>query len=124
MQSVMIGGPCDVPDEFQYSWDGELLPYFPYFWIDNLLLNETSYSSAISTSGDFCTDDVVLTGIADSISTNYQWYQGGIAINDQTTNTLQISALDLTPGDYQFVVFVDDSTCAVSEITLTPIPEI
>jgi PKD repeat protein len=117
IQAVMIGGPCELPADFNV--DGINVLNYPYFWIDNLLLNETSLFSAIETSGGYCTDDLVLLGTSDSLSNNYQWYYNGIAMTGQTDTLLEWSDLNLSLGNYQFIAYQNDTTCAGSQITIS-----
>ena len=121
IQSIMIGGPCELPSDF--SVDLTTNSAFPYFWIDNLLLNETSLFSSIETSGGYCTEDLTLFGTSDSLAEYFQWYNNGVALPEQTSDQLQWSDLNLSEGTYQFIAFQNDSICAGSQIEVSlPVP--
>jgi gliding motility-associated-like protein len=117
VQAVMIGGPCEVPDDFFVDFINT--QNYPYFWIDNLLLNESSLFSTIATEGGYCSEDLTLVGESDSLATLYQWYYEGVALPGQTDNTLDWSDLNLNTGDYQFIAFQNDTLCTGSEIQIS-----
>jgi gliding motility-associated-like protein len=122
IQAIMIGGPCDVPEDFIVDYNVSAVS--PYFFIDNMILNESSLFSSIESSGNICTDNFNLIGVSDSTSSYYQWYQEGVALTSQTNTILNWSELNLTPGAFQFVAFQNDSVCALSSVDVeipTPI---
>lgn len=122
VQSVMIGGPCTLPESFQL---GKFSSIYPYFWIDNLILNTSaSFNSLVVQTGSFCTDDVVLHGQPDSLFTSFQWYYQGVALAGETDSLLMISDLGLTTGTYQFMAMDDDTTCSTFEFELLPPTEV
>ena len=122
IQSIMIGGPCELPSDF--SVDLITNSAFPYFWIDNLLLNETSLFSSIEITGSYCDEDLTLLGASDTLAEYVQWYYEGVAISAQTNNQLAWSELNLSEGTYQFIAFQNDSTCAGSQIEISLPPSI
>jgi gliding motility-associated-like protein len=122
IQAVMIGGPCEVPSDFNVDLNSN--SGFPYFWIDNLLLNETSLFSSIETTGSYCAEDLTLLGTSDTLSEYVQWYYEGVAISSQTNSQLAWSDLNLSEGIYQFIAFQNDSTCAGSQIEVSLPPSI
>jgi gliding motility-associated-like protein len=122
IQSVMIGGPCEVPSDF--TIDLITNTAFPYFWIDNLLLNETSLFSSIETVGSYCADDLTLLGTSDTLAEYVQWYYNGVALSSQTNSQLAWSDLNLSEGAYQFIAFQNDSICAGSQIEVSLPPSI
>jgi gliding motility-associated-like protein len=122
IQAIMIGGPCELPSDF--TIDLITNTAFPYFWIDNLLLNETSLFSSIETTGSYCAEDLTLLGTSDTLAEYVQWYYEGVAISAQTDGQLAWSDLNLSEGTYQFIAFQNDSTCAVSQIEVSLPPSI
>ena len=115
IQAVMIGGPCDVPPDLVNSG------YYPYFWVDGLTLNASSlFGSTVTQTGGFCTEDVVLHGNPDPISTGYQWFQNGVALIGETDSLLHISALGLDSGLYQFQALLEDTACSISPFFVQP----
>jgi gliding motility-associated-like protein len=122
IQAVMIGGPCEVPSDF--TIDLITNTAYPYFWIDNLLLNETSLFSSIETAGGYCTDDLTLLGTSDTLAEYVQWYYNGVALPSQTNSQLAWSDLNLSDGTFQFIAFQNDSICAGSQIEVSLPPSI
>ena len=121
IEAIMIGGPCDIPDDF--SLDFSTITCYPYFWVDNLLLNTSTSFSTITTTGGICTDNLVLiNSVVDTEEeiVGYQWYAEGVAIAGQTDSTLALSSLNLPPGTYQCLAWLSNSTCNASEITVLP----
>ncbi len=115
INAVMIGGPCNVPlDVVQTNG------YYPYFWVDDMTINQSSLFSSVDISGSTCTDNIVLTGHPDSLATSYQWYQEGVAIIGQTDSVLNVSALDLPLGNYQFLASVNDTACVIAAVVVVP----
>jgi len=122
IQSIMIGGPCELPSDFKLDFFNSA---YPYFWIDNLLLNETSLFSSIETTGSYCAQDLTLTGTSETPTENVQWYFEGVALPLQTISQLAWSDLNLSVGTFQFIAFQNDSTCAGAQIEISlppPIP--
>jgi gliding motility-associated-like protein len=117
IQSIMIGGPCELPEDFIVDFITNQT--FPYFWIDNLLLNETSLFSSIETMGGYCTEDLILLGTSDTLAEYFQWYYDGVALPDQTNDQLEWSDLNLSEGMFQFIAFQNDSICAGSQIEVS-----
>ncbi len=117
INTVMIGGPCEPPDSYdvgQFS-----LESLPYFFYDDLTLNQSSLFTSVTLTGSTCTDNIVLTGHPDSVATSYQWYNEGVAIVGQTDSVLDLSQLDLPLGEYQFLTSVNDTACAIASILVT-----
>jgi gliding motility-associated-like protein len=122
IQAIMIGGPCELPLDF--NTDGINNTAYPYFWIDNLLLNETSLFSSIETTGSYCGEDLTLLGTSDTLAEYVQWYYYGVALPSQTNSQLAWSDLNLSEGTYQFIAFQNDSICAGSQIEVSLPPSI
>lgn len=118
VESVMIGGPCTLTDDFNLD---DFNMAYPYFWVDNLTLNTSaSFSNQAITSGSLCTDDLVLHGNADSLLTEFQWYYNGIALPGQTDSLLLLSELGLSTGTYQFMSSSSDGFCSIYEMEVNP----
>lgn len=121
--AVMIGPPCSIPDDYNY-FVGET-PVLPYFLADDLLLNRTDlFGPMVTSTGGLCTNDLVLHGNPGATVTGFQWYGNGIALGGQTDSILQVSALGLAPGIYQFRVLSADGECVVTEIAVPSPPPI
>lgn len=111
INTIMIGSPCALPASYSPPSG-----CYPYFYFDNMLLNTTaSFTSTISQTGTWCSNNIQITGNSVSGAT-YQWYLNGVAIVGQTGLVLNVSALGLPAGDYTFVTTVG-ATC--SEATST-----
>lgn len=111
IDAIMIGPPCNLPAD--YADQGS---YMPYFFFDDLVLNESSLFSSLYIEGELCANNLMIIGESDSLATSYQWYHEGIAIVGQTDTTLDVSGLGLDTGVYQFMTAVGDTACAVSSI--------
>lgn len=111
--AVMIGAPCDLPQSYGTSIDPD--QYFPYFVYDGLDLIDSSHLGETTISGGFCTNDLVLHAHPDSLYTDHQWYQNGVALVGQTDSLLHVSDLSLSEGTYQFRAS-NDASCAVAAI--------
>ena len=119
--TIMIGPPCDLPAD--YDSQGS---YLPYFYIDNLLLAEDiPYDATIDPLGGWCTNDLVLQANPDSLTGDYQWYQGGVALVGETGLTLDISGNGSSLGTYQFRYQINDSICVTVpfDVELPPTPQ-
>ena len=114
IQSIIIGGPCDVPTDFMVSLTGS--DPWAYFFVDNLQLNKIQSPIQINSTGSVCEDNLILIGTSNSPAQFSQWYQNGLALSNETSNQLAWSELNLNEGTYQFANFQNNSTCAVSEI--------
>jgi len=112
VNAVIIGSPCALPP----SYGGAC---YPYFYFDNLILNETTFFNivTITPSGDYCSDDVVLSAVADSAGGTWQWYREGIALVGQTNPVLNVSAGNFGIGNFQ-VRYTMGNLCEVVEILL------
>lgn len=127
IEAIMIGGPCDMPDDFILNPGGNVV--FPYFWVDDLVLNTTASFSSIVEEGSLCLDNLTLeANPTDDDIEAYQWYAAGIAIQGETDSTLAFSDLNLQPGFYQVVVSLGDGSCITTgvniELPQAEIPEL
>ncbi len=116
INAIAIGGHCVVPSDYIVD-DYNLIDY-PYFFIDNLILNETSFFNPVSIiqTGNLCSSDLLLSASAILIGT-YQWYFNGIAIVGQTNTFLDVSALGYGAGTYQ-VMYSDTAGCSIDSINV------
>ncbi|MES2763127.1 MAG: gliding motility-associated C-terminal domain-containing protein [Bacteroidota bacterium] len=106
INSIIIGGPCTLPSSYPLG----SIPtptYYPYFYFDNFILNNSDSfgpSVNITSSGHYCTDDLVLmANLADTVMLNptLQWYHNGVAISGATGTTLNVSPGTTGLGNYQ-----------------------
>jgi gliding motility-associated-like protein len=112
INAVIIGSPCTLPP----SYGGFC---YPYFYFDNLILNETAFfnSLTITPTGDYCSDNVVLTASSDSAGGVWQWYREGVALVGQTSAVLNVSANNLGTGTFQ-ARYTLNGQCEVTDILL------
>jgi len=119
ISSIAVGGPCTTPCvDYEPSTSAPEDPY-PYFFIDNLLLNTTSLVStnvSLSQTGNYDDNDLIYTANTTSTTGSYQWYFNGNLIIGETGSTLDISGLGLGEGSYT-VVFTDNGACSTDEET-------
>ena len=115
IQAIMIGGPCNIPNDFTPAPQGAL----PYFYIDRLVLSVNESAPEITATGGFCSDDMILTAaLTGGTPESFQWYREGIALPGQTSAELDVSALNLSPGFFQVTIVNQDGVCSQAEILL------
>ena len=115
--AIMIGAPCTVPASYSPPSG-----CYPYFYFDNLILNESTAFNPVSVTetGNVCTNNLVLSATA-SGSGVYQWYYEGAAIVGQTNQTLNVSTNGNGDGTYQ-VTYTDIGGCSMgSTVVTTPV---
>jgi gliding motility-associated-like protein len=112
MNAVIIGSPCTLPPGYNGAC-------YPYFYFDNLILNETSFfnSLSITPTGDYCSDNVVLTAASDSSGGTWQWYREGVALVGETNAVLNVSANNYGIGTFQ-ARYTIGNQCEVTDILL------
>lgn len=125
IRAIALGGPCSYSAGGEYN-AGCLNPaegqQFPYFFVDNLVLNESSFwGLQINVEGDYCTNDLVLDVTTNAIET-VQWYLDGVAIDGEFLNNLEISENGYPMGNYT-VVISDINNCATGTVSIVS-PEI
>ncbi len=124
IEAVMLGSPCELPVDYPHVTDA----WLAYFIMDELSISTSgSMGAGITSEGNWCDGDLVLTAHPDSLVSGYQWYQDGIAIQGASDTVLAISALSLDSGDYVFRAMTDTS-CTTStfhvETVIEPTPYI
>lgn len=116
--AIMIGPPCTLPSD--YDDDPS---YLPYFFFDNMVLNESSLFSNLVVEGELCANNLVIYGETDTLATAYQWYQDGVALIGQTDTVLHVSDLGLGVASYQFLTNASDTACAFSSVDVDYPPD-
>ncbi|MEM7162366.1 MAG: PKD domain-containing protein [Bacteroidota bacterium] len=136
INAVVIGPPCDLPASYPTLGS----TYKDYFFVDNLILNQSALFSAqvseqyvsINVNGDqipldpgfidnnpiygqYCFDEMVLYNSPDTTG-DFQWYYEGVAIPNATDTTLIQSFNSYESGNYGFAIFIDDSTCSYASV--------
>ncbi|GGD26488.1 T9SS type B sorting domain-containing protein [Flavobacterium orientale] len=115
VNSIMLGSPYNVPDTYVDEYDYRSC--FPYFYFDNIILNNSSnLGLKINSTGIFCENTLALNAAIDSsIGTGYsfQWYKNGVAIIGATNSILNLNYSTNTVGNYQ-VKITNSSLCKIS----------
>jgi hypothetical protein len=108
--AIMMGSPCTLPADYPDVFD----PWLAYFLMDGLSISTSgTVGASITSEGNWCDGDLVLTAHPNSLVSGYQWYQDGIAIQGASDTVLAVSALSLDSGDYVFRAF-SDTSCTTS----------
>lgn len=124
INSIIIGSPCTLPADYQAPASG----CYPYFYYDNLVLNNSNYFSGISItpSGGLCSNDAMLTASVDTTGGSWQWYDEGVALVGETDSILDVSSNGSGTGNYT-AVYTIGSECVGGAYTFTspnsPIPD-
>ena len=117
MNAIMLGSPKELSDTYVKEYDYHLC--FPYFYLDNVVLNKSSdLGLSITSTGSYCENNLVLQAQIDSSigsDYTYQWYRNGIAIVGETNSTLPIVFAPTNIGDYQ-VKIINSSNCKISPL--------
>ena len=110
INAIMLGAPPTVLSS-NYEDNNAYLAF------DNLLLNTaSSFGVNISSTGNFCEDNLVLTANITATlgaGTTYQWYKNGIAIVGATSSSYSVPAIPINLGEYS-VKITNGSTCYIS----------
>jgi len=117
INAVIIGSPCTLPAGYSPPSG-----CFPYFYYDNLILQDALLSNSITQVGQWCDDNIELSTVATAGAT-YQWYLDGIAIVGETNLTLNVSSNGYGIGNYT-IVTTSGGTCASSSdsVVFPPFP--
>jgi gliding motility-associated-like protein len=102
----VLGPSCSLNPQFYLD---------PYFYVDRLTLaKSTDFEVPLeSVNGSICDNNLVLALEANPLNT-YQWYQDGIAMIGQTSNSLLLTSIDNTEGTYTAMVTTPEG-CYLSE---------
>lgn len=117
VMAVMLGSPCTLPPEYTMV-DGLYAPYV--FWDDLVMNSSYLFNPALSVSGSICSGDLLLQSFPNTPSGSYQWFSEGVALIGETDTMLEVSAIDLGAGTYQFQV-IEGATCSLASITIPPV---
>lgn len=115
INAIMLGPSKELSDSYVNEYDYHLC--FPYFYLDNIILNKAStLGLTITSTGSFCENNLALNANTDSSLGNdytYQWYKDGVAIPGAINKTLSINYTTTNQGNYQ-VKITNLSSCKVS----------
>ncbi|HLP64609.1 gliding motility-associated C-terminal domain-containing protein [Flavobacterium sp.] len=115
INTIILGSPCTLSPEYEDGYVNGILS-FPYFLFDNLLLNQSELFNdvTISTTGDFCSNNVVLnsTVVNQTNPFTYQWYVNGVAILGATSSTYSVASY--TANDVYSLRIVEGENCYLS----------
>ncbi len=102
ISAIAIGGACDMPS------NQEIYTYFDSVSI--VSISNSLPQSSIQSSGEFCNANVNI--FTQNIADAYQWYQSGIALNGETSSTLNLNPGQ--SGDFQLMI-THSGNCAISD---------
>ena len=92
----------------------------PYFFLDQLSLDETSsFLQPLTTKPEDVCKDALILGIDDSFD-SYQWYLDGVAIFGEISNELDLN-VNSPVGDYS-ILFENSQGCFISQDYFFEIP--
>jgi len=100
VESIILGPPCELPASYHQPmgpWN------FPYFLLDNLILNDTSVSipkNVINQTGSLCNNNLQLEVKTDRVDGFFQWYKSGVALINETQARLDVSGKNYGIGTY------------------------
>lgn len=77
MNAIAIGGPCDP------------ITSFSYYYVDEITLLDFASFYGLEQTGGWCTGDLVLTGVTDTVGGTWQWYKDGIALLGETNESFE-----------------------------------
>ncbi|WP_413997682.1 T9SS type B sorting domain-containing protein [Flavobacterium sp. W1B] len=110
INAIMLGPEKILPPSFNTDYE-------PSFLYDNLRLNTAeNFGVTIVQSGNFCNNDLILTANLNktmNLTTTFQWYKNGIAINGATNKTYPIPSVKTNLGEYAVKV-TDGNDCFIS----------
>lgn len=106
IQSIMIGGACDIPSSFTNvpveDDEGNRTSVAPYFLVDELMLTEAGDQVLlpVGVSGTLCMENAAVTGTLPPGAVGRQWHKDGVAIPGQTGATFDVSGSGQGSGFY------------------------
>jgi gliding motility-associated-like protein len=111
INTIMIGPPIVLPSTYP---NYNTLGVRPYMVYDNLRLNTTtSFGATISSNGNFCQNNLVLSAVPFQAGFNYQWYFNGVAIAGATNSTYNVPFAANNMGNYNVRIY-QNNVCANS----------
>ena len=108
--AIAIGGPCveaGIPAGSSYN----------YYWVDELtIIDSVAFAGGnIVESGDWCLGDLELSSTIDTVGWTCQWYQDGVALPGETSETLDI--MPYGAGTFS-IVYTIGAECDESSYTI------
>ncbi len=94
INAVALGVSCGVDGDTDNS----------YLYFDEFTLLPTETFGSIGATGGWCTEDIVLTASIDEVGGTWQWYQDGIALIGETSETI----MPITYGEGMFTALYTD----------------
>jgi len=118
--AIILGPPCTLPADYS-----SVAGCYAYFLYDGLLLNDSSAFSNlhIVKTGNYCTNNLLLSSQIDTTGGIWQWYLNGIALIGETDSVLDVSGNSYGVGLYT-VSYSIQGACQSGDINVvdnTPI---
>jgi hypothetical protein len=116
VNTIMIGAPINLPSTYPDYIPFNYSSYRPYMIYDNLRLSTTiSTGASITSSGNFCENNLVLSATPIQPGFNYQWYFNGVAIAGATNSSYNVPYSVNNLGNYNVRIY-QNNVCANSPI--------
>lgn len=120
IDAIILGPPCALPASYPIGGAGTC---YPYFYIDNLLLNYTDpVDVSLTQSGSTCSNSVVLSATTPSTGGTWQWYYEGVALVGETNSTLTLNNVGNNLGGYTARYYTNGICGTAIEINVLPCP--
>ncbi|MCF8239395.1 MAG: gliding motility-associated C-terminal domain-containing protein [Saprospiraceae bacterium] len=112
VNALMIGPPCVLPPGY-----GSGAPCYPYFYYDNLILEELQPVEGLEVVqlGEPCEGNLSLIAWVNHTGGTWQWYLDGVALPGETSDALSISSQNY-PGGTFTVRYSFNGGCITSSI--------
>lgn len=122
IHALIIGAPCDLPEDFGTVGDPDA--YYPYFLFDEVRLFQGAEQLEIQQLGALCSADAELVvPVLDEVL-GYQWYLDGVALPGQTSESTSPSDEGLPGGTYACRLLWPGDSCSLLTYTLTEVPPV
>lgn len=118
MSAIILGPPCSLPASYPIGGSGTC---YPYFFVDNLLLDYTEpIDVSMTQSGSMCANSVVLTASTTATGGTWQWYYEGVALVGETSSTLALNSVGNQIGGYTARYFTSGACGTAYEVNIEP----
>jgi len=116
INAIIFGASCTIPADYTNTC-------YPYFYFDDLLLNNSGYFNGmqIAADGGLCSNNLILTASLDTTGGTWQWYDEGVAILNETDSVLNVSNNGSGPGNYSAVYSIGSECIGSAYTVVNPI---
>lgn len=118
INSIILGPPCSMHP----SYNVNTFTCFPYFFLDNLLLNYSGpIDISLNQSGFICNSDLTLQASSSASGGTWQWYFDGVALSGETSSALSINSNGNQAGLYT-VRYSQGGMCGTENTIISAVP--